>query len=58
MTPTSSRNEQLPTWEVNTIAALPGIVQYMNAHHLGNTIQVPADATGGILGPPPWPWLP
>jgi hyaluronan synthase len=35
----------------NTIAAIPGIVRYMNTHHLGATNQVPADATGGDLPP-------
>jgi hypothetical protein len=43
---------------LNTIAALPGIVKYMNANDLGDTTSVPTDATGGILGPPPWNWLP
>jgi peptidoglycan/xylan/chitin deacetylase (PgdA/CDA1 family) len=33
----------------STIAAMPGIVRWMNAHHLGATDQVPADATGGDL---------
>lgn len=33
----------------NTIAAMPDIVRWMNAHHLGATDQVPADATGGDL---------
>jgi cellulose synthase/poly-beta-1,6-N-acetylglucosamine synthase-like glycosyltransferase/peptidoglycan/xylan/chitin deacetylase (PgdA/CDA1 family) len=36
----------------NTIAAMPGIVRYMNMHHLGTTDKVPADATGGDLNPP------
>ena len=36
-----------------TIAALPGIVQWMNAHHLGAMTSVPADETGGIH-PPRW----
>jgi peptidoglycan/xylan/chitin deacetylase (PgdA/CDA1 family) len=31
---------------LQTIAALPGIVAYMNAHHLGMTVDVPLDATG------------
>ena len=35
----------------STIAAMPGIVEWMNAHHLGATDQVPADATGGDLPP-------
>ena len=26
---------------------MPGIVRYMNAHHLGATNKVPANATGG-----------
>lgn len=34
-----------------TIAALPDIVRWMNAHHLGATATVPANATGGDLGP-------
>jgi len=34
-----------------TIAAMPGIVRWMNAHHLGATAAVPADATGGDLLP-------
>jgi peptidoglycan/xylan/chitin deacetylase (PgdA/CDA1 family) len=42
----------------NTIDSLQGLVKYMNAHHLGDTTVIPADATGGILGPLPWPWLP
>ena len=33
----------------STIAAMPGIVSWMNAHHLGATDHVPADATGGDL---------
>jgi len=33
------------------IAAMPGIVRWMNAHHLGATDRVPADATGGDLPP-------
>ncbi len=33
----------------STIAAMPDIVRWMNAHHLGATDQVPADATGGDL---------
>jgi len=33
----------------NTIAAMSAIVRYMNAHHLGATDQVPANATGGDL---------
>jgi peptidoglycan/xylan/chitin deacetylase (PgdA/CDA1 family)/cellulose synthase/poly-beta-1,6-N-acetylglucosamine synthase-like glycosyltransferase len=35
----------------STIAAMPGIVEWMNAHHLGATDQAPADATGGDLPP-------
>jgi cellulose synthase/poly-beta-1,6-N-acetylglucosamine synthase-like glycosyltransferase/peptidoglycan/xylan/chitin deacetylase (PgdA/CDA1 family) len=31
----------------STIAAMPAIVSWMNAHHLGATDLVPADATGG-----------
>jgi peptidoglycan/xylan/chitin deacetylase (PgdA/CDA1 family) len=33
----------------STITAMPGIIRWMNAHHLGATNQVPADATGGDL---------
>jgi hyaluronan synthase len=33
----------------STIVAMPGIVRWMNAHKLGATDQVPADATGGDL---------
>ena len=33
----------------HTIAAMPAIVRYMNADHLGATEQVPANATGGDL---------
>ena len=33
----------------NTIAAMPGIVSFMNAHKLGATAKVPANATGGDL---------
>jgi peptidoglycan/xylan/chitin deacetylase (PgdA/CDA1 family) len=36
----------------NTNAALPLIVQYMNAHHLCATPVVRPDATGGIVPPP------
>jgi len=35
----------------STIAAMPGIVEWMNAHHLGYTNQVAADASGGDLLP-------
>ena len=34
-----------------TIAALPQIVRWMNAHHLGAMTSVPANATGGIHSP-------
>jgi cellulose synthase/poly-beta-1,6-N-acetylglucosamine synthase-like glycosyltransferase/peptidoglycan/xylan/chitin deacetylase (PgdA/CDA1 family) len=40
-----------PTLTPLTIAALPDVVSWMNAHHLGATATVPADATGGDLGP-------
>lgn len=33
----------------NTIASLQGIVDYMNAHHLGATATVRPDATGEVL---------
>jgi peptidoglycan/xylan/chitin deacetylase (PgdA/CDA1 family) len=36
-------------YPVNTIRALPLIVAWMNAHHLGVTTTVPADATGGAV---------
>jgi len=36
-------------YSVNTIAALPGIVTYLNAHHLGATTVVRPDATGGVV---------
>jgi hyaluronan synthase len=36
----------------STIAAMPGIVSWMNAHHLGTSDHVPADATGGDLTTP------
>ena len=32
-----------------TIAAMPGIVRYMNAHHIGATLTLPHDTTGGDL---------
>jgi peptidoglycan/xylan/chitin deacetylase (PgdA/CDA1 family) len=34
---------------VNMMRALPGIVAWMNAHHLGVTVQVPLNATGGAV---------
>jgi peptidoglycan/xylan/chitin deacetylase (PgdA/CDA1 family) len=40
-----------PEW-VNTNAALPGIVDYMNAHHLCATPVVRPDATGGVVPVP------
>ena len=36
-------------YSVNTIAALPGIVTYMNAHNLCATSTVRPDATGGVV---------
>lgn len=54
----SAENAPLCADVLNTIGSLQGIVNYMNANNLGNTVTVPTDATGGILGPPPWNWLP
>ena len=54
----SAENAPLCADALQTIASLQGIVNFMNANHLGNSVTVPADATGGILGPPPWNWLP
>jgi peptidoglycan-N-acetylglucosamine deacetylase len=34
---------------VNMMRALPGIVDWMNAHHLGVTVEVPLNATGGAV---------
>ena len=36
----------------NTIAAVPGIVRWMNANHLGAMTSVPVNATGALH--PPW----
>jgi peptidoglycan/xylan/chitin deacetylase (PgdA/CDA1 family) len=36
-------------YPVNTIRALPLIVAWMNAHHLGVTTTIPADTTGGAV---------
>ena len=39
-------------WTVrNTIAALPQIVEYMNAHHFCASTKIPANATGGVFQP-------
>ncbi len=54
----SAENAPLCADALQTIGSLQGIVNYMNAKNLGNTVTVPTDATGGILGPPPWNWLP
>ena len=61
----SDRQHMVGEWQsplcmdvLNTIVALPGIVKYMNANDLGDTTSVPTDATGGIIGSPPWNWLP
>lgn len=35
----------------NTIEALPLIVQWMNAHHIGSTLTLPHNTTGGWLTP-------
>jgi peptidoglycan/xylan/chitin deacetylase (PgdA/CDA1 family) len=37
---------------LNTIQALPSIVDYMNANHLCSTGSIRADATGGVVPPP------
>jgi peptidoglycan/xylan/chitin deacetylase (PgdA/CDA1 family) len=37
---------------LNTIQALPSIVDYMNAKHLCSTAQIRTDATGGMVPPP------
>ena len=36
-------------YTVNTIRSLPGIVAFMNRHHLGVTTDVSANATGGVV---------
>jgi peptidoglycan/xylan/chitin deacetylase (PgdA/CDA1 family) len=40
---------------LNSIAALQPIVDYMNAHQLCSTSTIRADATGGVVPPPPLP---
>lgn len=55
---TANKQDPLCSDALNTIGSLQGIVTYMNAHDLGDTTTIPTDATGGILGPPPWNWLP
>lgn len=44
-----SKPSELCSYVVNTIRSLPGIVAYMNAHHLGVTVIVPPNTTGGIV---------
>ena len=39
-------------YTTDTIAAMPGIVRYMNVHHLCATSTVPANATGDVLSGP------
>jgi hypothetical protein len=34
---------------INMLRSLPGIVAFMNRHHLGVTTDVPANATGGVV---------
>jgi peptidoglycan/xylan/chitin deacetylase (PgdA/CDA1 family) len=46
---TCRQQEPLCSYVVNTIRALPGIVAFMNQHHLGVTTAVPENATGGIV---------
>ena len=36
-------------YTINAIRSLPGIVAFMNRHHLGVTTDVPANATGGVV---------
>ena len=45
-------HDGLKTASPTTIAALPLIVAYMNAHHLGATTAVRPDATGGCCTSP------
>jgi peptidoglycan-N-acetylglucosamine deacetylase len=40
---------KLCRYTINTIRSLPGIVAFMNWHHLGVTTDVPANATGGVV---------
>jgi len=42
-------HDGLTTAKPATVAALPLIVAYMNAHHLGATTTIRADATGGVV---------
>jgi len=44
-----SPEQQLCNDVINTIRSLPGIVAFMNRHHLGVTTDVAANATGGTV---------
>lgn len=44
-----SGEQQLCHDVTNMIRSLPGIVAFMNRHHLGVTTNVPANATGGVV---------
>ena len=44
-----SGEQQLCNDVINMIRSLPGIVAFMNRHHLGVTTDVPANATGGVV---------
>jgi len=46
---TCLQQQPLCSYVMNTIRSLQGIVDYMNAHHLGVTVQIPANATGGAV---------
>ena len=43
------QEQQLCNDVINMIRSLPGIVAFMNRHHLGVTTDVPANATGGVV---------
>lgn len=43
------QEQPLCNYTVNMIRSLPLIVAWMNAHHLGVTVKVPADTTGGTV---------
>lgn len=44
-----AQQQALCYYAVSTIRSLPAIVAYMNAHHLGVTVRVPSNATGGAV---------
>ncbi len=44
-----SAEELLCNYTINAIRSLPGIVAFMNRHHLGVTTDVPDNATGGVV---------